>query len=55
MATLGFPSLITPDSSRRPTLAVVSGRPGSGKSTLARKLADAGGAHADAERWTLYP
>ena len=32
---------MTPDSKRRPTLAIVSGRPGSGKSTLARMLADA--------------
>ncbi|MGH4006719.1 MAG: AAA family ATPase [Pseudonocardiaceae bacterium] len=36
-----FSRLPEPDSGRRPTLVVVSGRPGSGKSTLARGLADA--------------
>lgn len=32
---------MTVDSDRRPTLAIVSGRPGSGKTTLARRLATA--------------
>lgn len=41
MTTPDLPHPIETDSSRKPTLAVVSGRPGSGKSTLARGLADA--------------
>jgi len=39
VTTPDLPRPIAPDGSRKPTLAVVSGRPGSGKSTLARRLA----------------